>query len=124
MQAVHPECVGSGKLTVSVSASPPLAESAAPEPVATPYSLTTFDLPAGGKRLIQRAHGYAATVKSGVVVRQDDDDQVFRTGPEKDKAVIEAIADGLRSDGLQAKLEALTRANNELARRLAAEDRP
>jgi N-acyl-D-amino-acid deacylase len=31
-----------------------------------------YDLPAGGKRLIQRAQGYAATVKSGVVVRQDD----------------------------------------------------
>jgi preprotein translocase subunit SecA len=28
------------------------------------------------------------------VIRQDDDDQVFRTGPEKDKAVIEAIQDG------------------------------
>ncbi|MCB1261796.1 MAG: amidohydrolase family protein, partial [Acidimicrobiales bacterium] len=24
-----------------------------------------YDLPAGGKRLIQRAHGYRATVKSG-----------------------------------------------------------
>ncbi|HEV7720552.1 MAG TPA: amidohydrolase family protein [Iamia sp.] len=31
-----------------------------------------YDLPAGGKRLIQRARGYGATVKSGVVVRQDD----------------------------------------------------
>jgi N-acyl-D-amino-acid deacylase len=31
-----------------------------------------YDLPAGGKRLIQRAQGYGATVKSGVVVRQDD----------------------------------------------------
>jgi preprotein translocase subunit SecA len=28
------------------------------------------------------------------VIRQDDDDQVFRTGPEKDNAVIEAIRDG------------------------------
>ncbi len=31
-----------------------------------------YDLPAGGKRLIQAATGYAATVKSGVVVREDD----------------------------------------------------
>jgi N-acyl-D-aspartate/D-glutamate deacylase len=32
-----------------------------------------FDLPASGKRLIQRAHGYVATVKSGVVVREHDE---------------------------------------------------
>ena len=31
-----------------------------------------YDLPAGGKRLIQRAQGYVATVKSGVVVREKD----------------------------------------------------
>jgi N-acyl-D-aspartate/D-glutamate deacylase len=31
-----------------------------------------YDLPAGGKRLVQAATGYAATVKSGVVVREDD----------------------------------------------------
>jgi len=31
-----------------------------------------YDLPAGGKRLIQRAHGYLATVKSGEVVREKD----------------------------------------------------
>ena len=31
-----------------------------------------YDLPAGGKRLIQRAHGYVATVKSGAVVREHD----------------------------------------------------
>ena len=31
-----------------------------------------YDLPAGGKRLIQRAHGYVATVKSGVIVREHD----------------------------------------------------
>lgn len=30
------------------------------------------DLPAGGKRLIQRASGYLATVKSGAVVREQD----------------------------------------------------
>ncbi|HEX3333871.1 MAG TPA: amidohydrolase family protein, partial [Acidimicrobiales bacterium] len=29
-----------------------------------------YDLPASGKRLVQRARGYAATVKSGVVVRE------------------------------------------------------
>ena len=32
-----------------------------------------YDLPAAGKRLIQRARGYAATIKSGVVVRQHDE---------------------------------------------------
>jgi N-acyl-D-amino-acid deacylase len=31
-----------------------------------------YDLPAQGKRLIQRAHGYEATIKSGVVVREHD----------------------------------------------------
>ena len=32
-----------------------------------------YDLPASGKRLIQRARGYVATVKSGVVVRAHDE---------------------------------------------------
>jgi N-acyl-D-aspartate/D-glutamate deacylase len=32
-----------------------------------------YDLPAQGKRLVQRARGYAATVKSGVVVREGDE---------------------------------------------------
>jgi N-acyl-D-aspartate/D-glutamate deacylase len=32
-----------------------------------------YDLPAGGRRLIQRARGYGATVKRGVVVREDDE---------------------------------------------------
>jgi len=32
-----------------------------------------YDLPAQGKRLVQRARGYAATIKSGVVVREHDD---------------------------------------------------
>ena len=31
-----------------------------------------YDLPAGGRRLIQRARGYVATVKRGVVVREND----------------------------------------------------
>jgi N-acyl-D-aspartate/D-glutamate deacylase len=39
-----------------------------------------YDLPAGGKRLIQRARGYAATVKSGVVVRSDDEPTGERPG--------------------------------------------
>ena len=30
-----------------------------------------FDLPAQGRRLIQRAHGYRATVKSGEVIFED-----------------------------------------------------
>jgi len=39
-----------------------------------------FDLPASGKRLIQRARGYVATVKSGVVVRQHDEATGERPG--------------------------------------------
>jgi N-acyl-D-amino-acid deacylase len=31
-----------------------------------------YDLPAGGRRIVQRARGYRATVKRGVVVREDD----------------------------------------------------
>ena len=31
-----------------------------------------YDLPGSGKRLIQRARGYVATVKSGAVVREHD----------------------------------------------------
>ncbi len=38
------------------------------------------DLPAGGKRLIQRAHGYRATVKSGAVVREHDESTGERPG--------------------------------------------
>jgi N-acyl-D-aspartate/D-glutamate deacylase len=30
-----------------------------------------FDLPAGGKRLLQKATGYVATIKSGVVTFRD-----------------------------------------------------
>jgi len=32
-----------------------------------------YDLPAGGRRLVQRARGYVATVKSGVVTRENDE---------------------------------------------------
>ena len=35
----------------------------------------TFDLPAGGKRLLQKADGYVATVKSGVVTFRDGEAQ-------------------------------------------------
>jgi N-acyl-D-aspartate/D-glutamate deacylase len=38
------------------------------------------DLPAGGKRLVQSATGYLATVKSGVVVRDHDAATGERTG--------------------------------------------
>lgn len=30
-----------------------------------------FDLPAGGKRLLQRANGYTATIASGAVIYRD-----------------------------------------------------
>jgi N-acyl-D-aspartate/D-glutamate deacylase len=39
-----------------------------------------YDLPAGGRRMIQRARGYAATVKRGVVVREDDEATGERPG--------------------------------------------
>jgi N-acyl-D-aspartate/D-glutamate deacylase len=38
------------------------------------------DLPAGGKRLVQRANGYLATVKSGAVVRETDEPTGERPG--------------------------------------------
>jgi N-acyl-D-amino-acid deacylase len=39
-----------------------------------------YDLPAGGRRLIQRARGYVATVKRGVVVREHDESTGARPG--------------------------------------------
>jgi N-acyl-D-aspartate/D-glutamate deacylase len=39
-----------------------------------------YDLPAGGRRLIQRANGYTATVKRGVVVRSHDEPTGERPG--------------------------------------------
>ncbi len=39
-----------------------------------------YDLPGSGKRLIQRARGYVATVKSGVVVREHDEATGARPG--------------------------------------------
>jgi N-acyl-D-aspartate/D-glutamate deacylase len=39
-----------------------------------------YDLPAGGRRLVQRATGYVATVKRGVVVRQNDESTGERPG--------------------------------------------
>jgi N-acyl-D-aspartate/D-glutamate deacylase len=39
-----------------------------------------YDLPAGGRRLIQRARGYVATIKRGVVVREHDQPTGERPG--------------------------------------------
>jgi N-acyl-D-amino-acid deacylase len=39
-----------------------------------------YDLPAGGRRLVQRARGYATTVKRGVVVRERDESTGERPG--------------------------------------------
>jgi len=39
-----------------------------------------YDLPASGKRLVQRARGYVATVKSGTVVREHDEATGKRPG--------------------------------------------
>ena len=38
------------------------------------------DLPAGGKRFVQFARGYKATIVSGVVTRRDDTDTGARPG--------------------------------------------
>lgn len=42
------------------------------EGLTVPAPEMVYDLPAGGRRLIQRAEGYLATIKSGVVVRDHD----------------------------------------------------
>jgi N-acyl-D-aspartate/D-glutamate deacylase len=39
-----------------------------------------YDLPAGGRRLVQSATGYAATMVSGVVTRRDGKDTGARPG--------------------------------------------
>jgi N-acyl-D-aspartate/D-glutamate deacylase len=39
-----------------------------------------YDLPAGGKRLIQAASGYDATIVNGVVTRRDGVDTGARPG--------------------------------------------
>jgi len=39
-----------------------------------------YDLPGAGKRLVQRARGYSATVKSGTVVRRHDEATGERPG--------------------------------------------
>lgn len=39
-----------------------------------------YDLPAGGRRLVQHASGYLATVVSGVVTRRDGVDTGARPG--------------------------------------------
>ena len=39
-----------------------------------------YDLPAGGKRLVQGASGYSATIVSGVVTRRDGVDTGARPG--------------------------------------------
>ncbi len=50
------------------------------EGLRVPAPEMVYDLPAGGRRLVQRAHGYVATVKSGAVVRQDDEPTGERPG--------------------------------------------
>jgi N-acyl-D-aspartate/D-glutamate deacylase len=48
--------------------------------LALPAPEMAYDLPGGGKRLIQRAQGYVATVKSGAVVREHDQATGVRPG--------------------------------------------
>src|SRR3546814_15414907 len=54
-----------------------------------------FDLPAGGKRLLQKADGYVATIKSGVVTFRDGAMQ----GPTPDrKSVVKGEGVSVRVD--------------------------
>ncbi len=50
------------------------------EALSIPAPEVVYDLPAGGRRFIQGASGYVATVKSGVVVREHDDATGARPG--------------------------------------------
>jgi len=50
------------------------------EALGTPAPEVVYDLPAGGRRFIQQAHGYDLTVKSGVIVREDDTATGLRPG--------------------------------------------
>ena len=45
-----------------------------------PRPVMVDDLPAGARRFIQRADGYVATVKRGVAVLRDGEDQGDRPG--------------------------------------------
>jgi N-acyl-D-aspartate/D-glutamate deacylase len=40
----------------------------------------TYDLPAGGRRVRQRAHGYVATLVAGEVISRNDEDTGARPG--------------------------------------------
>jgi N-acyl-D-aspartate/D-glutamate deacylase len=48
--------------------------------VASEAPQMVYDLPAGGRRLVQRARGYVATIKRGVVVREHDESTGERPG--------------------------------------------
>ncbi|MEW6271983.1 MAG: amidohydrolase family protein [Thermodesulfobacteriota bacterium] len=48
--------------------------------LAVEVPVMAFDLPAGGKRLLQRARGYRATIVSGEVVRRDGEETGARPG--------------------------------------------
>jgi len=50
------------------------------EGLTVPAPEMVYDLPAGGRRLIQRVEGYVATIKSGVVVRDHDEPTGERPG--------------------------------------------
>ena len=48
-----------------------VAEANAPDALQLGKPWLAFDLPAGGKRLLQKADGYVCTIKSGVVTFRD-----------------------------------------------------
>ena len=59
-----------------------------------------YDLPAGGKRLIQRAHGYGLTVCAGEVTYEDGEHtgalpgRLVRGAPEKGADVADSVGPG------------------------------
>jgi N-acyl-D-aspartate/D-glutamate deacylase len=48
--------------------------------IAIDSPVVVYDLPAGGRRIVQRARGYVATIKRGVVVRDHDEPTGERPG--------------------------------------------
>ncbi len=78
--AAPPRCTGSATGAASLRATSPTSTSSTSTGLDAPAPEMVYDLPAGGRRLIQRAAGYLATVKSGVVVRENDEPTGARPG--------------------------------------------
>ena len=63
---IYADCVGQGRLTVTVNASPP-AEPPPTEPAPTPYILTTFDVECPGAQGVS----FAGSAPAGLFVASD-----------------------------------------------------